>query len=289
MEVKKTGLIDQQWLSSLSRFTLPQILVRQAERLPAHAIAIREKAYGIWQAYDWQAYLRYTKHAALGFSCLGLKRGENAAIITNNHPEWLFSELAAQALGAVTLNLFTSSIAKELAVMLKRIRAAVVIVQDQEQVDKLIETREDLPHVRKVVYVDPTGMRNYIDDPWLISFAEVLRAGEAMDREEPGKFASEVDKAKPEEVALMIMTSGTTGIPKLAMLSHQNFADMARKWLESTPIAPGDNWISITPTAWIVDQMWGMGVALAGGMTMNFPETPETVTEDFREIGPSAS
>ncbi len=85
----------------------------------------------------------------------------------------------------------------------------------------------------------------------------------------------------------MIMTSGTTGIPKLAMLSHQNFADMARKWLESTPIAPGDNWISITPTAWIVDQMWGMGVALAGGMTMNFPETPETVTEDFREIGPS--
>ena len=171
--------------------------------------------------------------------------------------------------------------------MLKRIRAAVVIVQDQEQVDKLIETREDLPHVRKVVYVDPTGMRNYIDDPWLISFAEVLKAGEAMDREEPGKFASEVDKAKPEEVALMIMTSGTTGIPKLAMLSHQNFADMARKWLESTPIALGDNWISITPTAWIVDQMWGMGVALAGGMTMNFPETPETVTEDFREIGPS--
>jgi long-chain acyl-CoA synthetase len=287
MEVKKRGLIDQEWLSSLSRFTLPQILVRQAERLPAHAIAIREKAYGIWQAYDWRAYLRYTKHAALGFSCLGLKRGENAAIITNNHPEWLFSELAAQSLGAVTLNLFTSSIAKELAVMLKRIRAAVVIVQDQEQVDKLIETREDLPHVRRVVYVDPTGMRNYADDPWLISFAEVLKLGEAADLKEPGKFASEVDKAKAEQVALMIMTSGTTGIPKLAMLSHQNFADMARKWLESTPIGLGDNWISITPTAWIVDQMWGMGVALAGGMTMNFPETPETVTEDFREIGPS--
>jgi len=287
MGFERRGPIDEEWLSSVSRFSLPQILVLQAERLPAHAAAIREKAYGIWQAYDWQTYLRYTRHLALGLSSLGLRRGERAAIITNNHPEWLFSELGAQALGAITLNLFTSSVAKELAAMLSRIQAAIVVVQDQEQVDKLIETKDHLPHVRKVIYVDPTGMRTYRDDPWLVSFAEVLKLGEAMDREEPRRFAEEVGKGKPEEVALMIMTSGTTGAPKLAMLSHQSFTDMARKWLESTPISLGDNWISITPTAWIVDQMWGMGVALCGGMTMNFPETPETATEDFREIGPA--
>ncbi len=287
MGLEKRGPIHEEWLSSLSRFTLPQILALQAERLPAEAIAIREKAYGIWQAYDWQAYLRYTRHVALGFSSIGLRRGENCAIITNNHPEWLFSELGAQALGAVTLNLFTSSVAKELTTMLNRIRAAIVVVQDQEQVDKLIEAKDGLAHVLRVVYIDPTGMRNYAGDPWLISFAEVLRIGEAIDQKEPQRFAAEMAKGRPEEVALMIMTSGTTGVPKLAMMPHSSFADMARKWLESMPISLGDNWISITPTAWIVDQMWGMGVALCGGMAMNFPETPETATEDFREIGPA--
>ncbi|MGD0660918.1 MAG: AMP-binding protein [Syntrophorhabdales bacterium] len=287
MGLEKRGPINEEWLSSLSRFTLPQILALQAERLPAEAIAIREKAYGIWQAYDWQAYLRYTRHASLGFSSIGLRRGENCAIITNNHPEWLFSELGAQALGAVTLNLFTSSVAKELTTMLNRIRAAIVVVQDQEQVDKLIEARDGLGHVLRVIYIDPTGMRSYAGDPWLISFAEVLRIGEAIDQKEPQRFAAEMAKGRPEEVALMIMTSGTTGVPKLAMMPHLSFADMARKWLESTPISVGDNWISITPTAWIVDQMWGMGVALCGGMAMNFPETPETATEDFREIGPA--
>jgi len=287
MGLERRGPINEEWLSSLSRFTLPQILALQAERLPAGAIAIREKAYGIWQAYDWKTYLRYTKWASLGFSSIGLTRGEKCAIITNNHPEWLFSELGAQALGAVTLNLFTSSVAKELAVMLNRIRAAIVVVQDQEQVDKLIEVKESLGHVKRVVYIDPTGMRNYTGDPWLISFAEVLKVGEAIDQKEPQRFATEMAKGKADEVALMIMTSGTTGTPKLAMMPHVSFADMARKWLESTPISLGDNWISITPTAWIVDQMWGMGVALAGGMAMNFPETPETATEDFREIGPA--
>ena len=287
MGFSKIGPVSEEWLSSLDRYTLPQILSRQAEQLPTGVAAVREKAYGIWQAFDWQEYLSYTRKTALGLRALGVKRGENVAIIVNNHPEWLFSELGAQALGAVTLNLFTSSTAKELTTMLVRVHAAVVVVQDQEQVDKLIEARAELPLVRRVIYIDPTGMRTYADHPWLISFSDLLKQGEELDRREPGMFAEELGKGMPEEVALMIMTSGTTGIPKLAMLSHRNFSDMAGKWLESTPISVGDNWISITPTAWVVDQMWGLGVALCGGMTMNFPETPETATEDFREIGPA--
>jgi long-chain acyl-CoA synthetase len=274
-------------LRSFNQFTLPQILAKQAERFGPERIAIREKAYGIWQAYHWQDYLRYTKHAALGFGALGLKRGENIGIITDNHPEWLFSELGAHAIGAITVNLFTSSIAKEIATLLNRIQAAYVVVQDQEQVDKLLEMKQQLSHVRKVIYVDPTGMRTYGEDSWLISFKEFLTLGRTIDQVKPTRFEEELWKGKPEEVTLMIMTSGTTGIPKLAMLSHRNFVDMAGKWLEAAPIGIGDNWISITPTAWIVDQMWGMGVALCGGMTMNFPETLETVTDDFREVGPA--
>jgi len=254
--------------------------------LGSNKIAIREKMYGIWLSYNWTDYFRYTKNVALGLKALGLKRGENIGIITDNHPEWLFTEIGAQALGAITVNLFTSSIAKELTTMLNRIQAVFVVAQDQEQVDKLLEMKEQLSTVRKVIYVDQTGMRTYANNPWLMSFKELLDLGAKLDKEQPNLFEEELWKGKPDEVALMIMTSGTTGIPKLAMISHQSFTEIARKWVETAPIGPGDNWISITPTAWIVDQMWGVGVSPLTGMTMNFPETLETMTEDFREIGP---
>jgi len=267
-------------------YTIPQILSKQAKVLGSSKVAIREKMYGIWLSYNWLDYYQFTKKVALGLKSLGLQRGENIGIITDNHPEWLFTEIGAQALGAITLNLFTSSIAKELATMLARIQAVFVVAQDQEQVDKLLEMREQLPHVRKVIYIDQTGMRTYTHNPWLISFKELLDLGAKLDHEQPHLFEEEVWKGKPDEVALMIMTSGTTGIPKLAMISHRSFTEIARKWVETAPIGPGDNWISITPTAWIVDQMWGIGVSPLTGMTMNFPETLETQAEDFREIGP---
>jgi long-chain acyl-CoA synthetase len=218
---------------------------------------------------------------------LGLKRGEHVGIILNNHPEWLFSELGSQLLGAVTLNLFTSSISDELCLALNRIQAACVFVQDQEQVDKLLDSRNRLPHIRHVIYIDPTGMRTYQKDPWLISFSELIRRGETLDGEQPNRILSELQKGGRDETALMILTSGTTGVPKLAMLSHRNLTAMAASWIEAMTIQTGENWISMSPPAWIVDQMWGVGVALVSGMTMNFPETPETVIDDFREIGPS--
>lgn len=285
-EVRKTERIDQQTLLSLMNYTLPQILFQQAKRFGSKKIAIREKMYGIWLSYTWEDYLRYTRQVALGLKHMGLQRGEKIGIITDNHPEWLFTEMGAQAIGAITVNLFTSSIAKELAIMLNRIQAVFVVAQDQEQVDKLLEVKGDLPHVRKVIYIDQTGMRTYVGNPWLMSFKELLELGAKVDQEQPHLFEEELWKGKPDEVALMIMTSGTTGIPKLAMISHRSFTEIARKWVETAPIGPEDNWISITPTAWIVDQMWGMGVSPLAGMAMNFPETLETQAEDFREIGP---
>jgi long-chain acyl-CoA synthetase len=263
------------------------MLAKQARELGSQRTAIREKNFGIWQTYNWNDYLQYTKKVALGLASLGLKRGENIGIITNNHPEWLFTELGAQALGAITLNLFTTAVAKELAFGLNRVQAAYIIAEDQEQVDKLLEVREELPFVRKVIYIDPTGMRTYTDNPWLMSFQELLELGADFDRKSPNYFTDELNKGKPDEVALMIMTSGTTGLPKLSLITHENFTEISRKWLETAPIGIGDNWISITPPAWIVDQMWGMGVTLSGGMIMNFPETIETVVEDYRDIGPT--
>ena len=198
--------IDEETLSSLDQYTFPQILSRQAERLGSDKIAIREKAYGIWQTYDWREYLRYTKFVALGLISLGLKRGENVGLILDNHPEWLFSELGVQSLGAVTVPLFTSAVAKEQAFGLKRIQATCVFAQDQEQVDKVLSCRDELPHVRRLIYMDPTGMRTYGDDPWLISFAQLLELGEDLDKEQPELFIKELWEGKPGDVALMLMT-----------------------------------------------------------------------------------
>jgi long-chain acyl-CoA synthetase len=289
MKTKEAQLkrIDQATLSTLENYTFPQILARNAERFGAKGIAIREKAYGIWLTYTWKDYLGFTRRVGLGLKSLGLQKGENVGLILDNHPEWLFAELGTQAVGGITIPFFTSAVAKELAGGLNRVQGIYVFAQDQEQVDKLLETRDQLGHVRRLIYVDPTGMRTYRNDPWLLSFKDLLDLGDKLDNEQPDLFGRELWEGKPTDVALMIMTSGTTGVPKMVMLKHENFIDMARKWLETAPVGIGDNWISITPTAWIVDQLWGVGIALSGGIVMNFPETFETAVEDFREIGPT--
>ncbi len=267
--------------------TLPQLLAKNAAHYGDTKTAIREKAYGIWQKYTWNDYFNYVRKTAAGFAALDIKRGDNLCLIVNNSPEWLFSELATHVLGATSLNLFTSSIADELAFSINRIHSPVVVAQDQEQVDKLLEVKDKLTQVRKVVYIDPTGMTSYEEDPWLTSYAGLLEAGGKFIGDHPGYVEEEIGKGRPGDIAVMIQTSGTTGVPKIAMLSHRNLATMAAQWVEATHIEPEGNWLSMSPPAWIVDQMWGMGVALGSAMTMNFPETPETVLEDFRDIGPS--
>jgi long-chain acyl-CoA synthetase len=267
--------------------TIPKMLWEQARSLGSSHIAIREKAFGIWQAYTWEDYLTYVKKTTLGLAQIGLKRGESIALITDNHAEWLFSEVAAQALGCSTLNLFTSSIPDELSFAINRLQASIVVAQDQEQVDKLLEIKDNIPCTRRVVYIDPTGMRAYRSNAWLIGYSELLEQGTALDQVEPNRFEDEINRGRSKDVAVMIQTSGTTGVSKLAMLTHRGLLAMGQCWKEALSIKPGENWISMSPPAWIVDQMWGLGVAPVSGMTMNFPETAETVLEDFREIGPA--
>ncbi|MGV8059308.1 MAG: AMP-binding protein [Smithellaceae bacterium] len=270
-----------------SRNTLPQILAENYSKYGDKKTAIRDKAYGIWQKYSWADYYRYMEKTAAGFAALTLKRGDTVCLIVENHPEWLFSAAAAHALGATTLNLFTSSVAEELCTSIQRINSPIVVVQDQEQTDKLLEIKDKLPYIRKVVYIDPTGMTSYESDPWLMSFAQLLETGEKFLQGNVNFIEEEIKKGRPDDIAVMIQTSGTTGIPKLAMLSHSNLIQIARQWTQANDIKPEENWISISPPAWIVDQMWCLGVALHSAMTINFPETAETMLEDFRDIGPS--
>jgi long-chain acyl-CoA synthetase len=273
--------------SWMSEYTLPQILVKQAERLGSSRKAIRKKYLGIWEVLTWEDYSRYVRKIALGLMSLGLKRGERVGIIVGNQPEWLISELASQALGAVTINLFTTSVAKEIVGTLQLVEASYVIAQDQEQVDKLLDCQEQPASVRKIIYVDPTGMRTYADDPRLIGFRKLLEESYDERPTEEAEFEEELWEGRPDDIAIMTLTSGTTGTPKLAMINHRNFTEMASMWMEAAPIAEGDNWISITPPAWIVDQFFGLAVTLCAGMTINFAEMEDTMVSDFREIGPT--
>ncbi len=267
--------------------TLPQILSGNAAKYSDKKTAIRDKAFGIWQKYTWTDYYRYMEKTAAGFAALGLKRGDTVCLVVENHPEWLFSAAAAHALGAMTINLFTSSIAEELNTSIGRIYSPIVVVQDQEQTDKLLEIKDKLPNIKKVVYIDPTGMTSYENDPWLISYAQLLETGESFIQKNPKFIEDEISKGRSDDIAVMIQTSGTTGIPKLAMLSHRNLISIAMQWTEANDIKPEENWISISPPAWIVDQMWCLGVAPLSAMAINFPETAETMLDDFRDIGPS--
>ncbi len=268
-------------------YTVPQLLCEQAEKIADRSVAIREKAYGIWQSWNWREYRQNVEWAALGIHAQGMKRGQTVTLILDNHAEWLFSQLAVQAIGGVPVNLFTSATADELAAIIGRLKASCVFAQDQEQVDKILERRDRFPFLKKIIYIDPTGMNGYDNEPLLISFKALLESGRAVAAENPELFQQEVRKGRPDDTAVMMLTSGTTGIPKLAMLSHRNLLFMGKQWSEALGITARDNWLSMAPPAWIVDQMWGFGVAVHSGMTMNFPEMPDTVLSDFREIGPS--
>ena len=278
--------MDSEAVASMPRYTLPQILSRQTDRLGSEKVALREKAYGKWKKYTWNEYLTFTKFTALGMISLGLKRGQNVGLILDNGPEWLFGELGIQSAGAVPFPMFASAAAEELSEDLNRIKAGFVIAQNQEQTNKLLALKTELSFIEHIIYVDPTGMSPYEDDPWLVSFSQLVELGEELDREQPDLFIKELWEGKPEDIALVMHTSGTTGTPKGVMLSHANFTDMACSWIKNAPIGMGDNWMSMNKTAWIIDQMWGVGITLCGGLVINFPESPESTMDDFRDLGP---
>ena len=264
--------------------TFPKLLVRNARRHPART-ALREKDLGIWQPISWQGYLDAVRELSLGLRELGLLRGHKLAIVGGNRPEWVMSELAAQAMGAASVGVYQDSTLHEVAFVLDHCDAEIVVAEDQEQVDKILDMLERLPKVRHVVYTDPRGLRGY-RHPALISFEAVREKGRAVLAHHPRLFEEEVAKGSADDLAIISYTSGTTGFPKGAMLSFRNLLAMALALHEVDPKRPGDEFVSFLPLAWIGEQMMSLSSALALGFTVNFPEAPETMMENVREIGP---
>jgi long-chain acyl-CoA synthetase len=273
--------------SSMAELTSPQILFRNAEKMGADKIAIREKAYGVWQPYTWKEYLEYTRSVCMGLISLGFMRGENIALITGNRPEWLFSQVGAQAAGAVAVNLSGSEMDAELVYDLNRLDVSYVFVENRKQAEKILAHRDVLAQVKRVVFIDPANMMIHKDEPWLLSFSQLMALGKHLDERKPDLFTNELWKGEHGDPAMIIMTSGVTGIPKPALLSYANLMETADKWLKNANLSSEDDWVSFSPCAGLIEQTWCIGTALACGMTINFPETSMTVMSDMRDICPS--
>ncbi|MCF6095006.1 AMP-binding protein [Microaerobacter geothermalis] len=264
--------------------TLPQLLVEKAKTI-GHKVALREKDYGIWQEWTWQSYLEEVKAFSMGLACMGFARGDKLAIVGDNRPEWVISELSAQSLGGVSVGIYQDSLPKEIAYVLNHSDAKFVVVEDQEQVDKLLEVEEEIPHIQKIIYYDPKGLRHY-HHPRLMSFLEVKDLGETFSLEHPDYYIEQVELGKSSDVAILCYTSGTTGFPKGAMLTHQNLVNMGESLMSMDSVETDDEFLSFLPLAWIGEQMMAISASLVVGFTVNFPEEPTTVQENLREIGP---
>jgi long-chain acyl-CoA synthetase len=267
------------------RETLPAVLAAQARRLGTRKVALREKRYGIWQEVTWEEYAAHARAICLGLVELGLERGDRLAVISGNRPAWLYVELAAQAAGAVPLGIFVDSPPEQVRASLEHSEARIVLVEDQEQADKVLGLRPAPPGLEHIVVDDMRGLETETD-PRLRSLAAVEQRGRELDVKEPGRHPALLERVGPDDVALLAYTSGTTGLSKAAMISHRNLLAMAAGVTEIDPVRATDEIVSFLPFAWVGEQLISVAIALHAGAVVNFPEEPETVRGDLREIGP---
>jgi long-chain acyl-CoA synthetase len=273
-------------LDSPKTDTLPKLLQRNAEENPS-AAGIREKTRGVWQTFSWADYRDNVRDLALGLASMGFKRGDKLSAVGDNRPQLYVAQLATQALGGMSVPVYQDSIASELVYVLNHAETSVIVAEDQEQVDKALSLKDKLPHLRWIVFDDPRGLWSY-KDPTLRSFESVLAAGREFAKANPDFYAAELAKGRADDVAMIAYTSGTTGNPKGVMLSHRNMIAAAESFIEVNDTKPGDNWLSYLPMAWVGDAAFSLGMALAGKLVANCPESPETVQRDLRELGPNA-
>jgi long-chain acyl-CoA synthetase len=271
--------------SELIKFTIPQLL-RWRVKETGTKVALREKDFGYWNNYTWNDYYEYVRKIALGLEKVGVKRGDKIALIGDNIPEMLFMAIGAQSLGAVSAGIYQTTLPDEIADLINYMEVTAVFCDDQEQVDKLVDIRERIPQVRKVIYEDPRGMRSYQSDDWFLFIEDLYEMGAKVYTQQPEKYDVMIEEGNPEDVCHFCLTSGTTGLPKASMMTHKNYINMGIQIAKVDKLEDTDEYVSFLPFAWIGEQMNSFGVAMATGITINFPESVETSMLDLKEIGP---
>jgi long-chain acyl-CoA synthetase len=265
--------------------TYPKLL-RLNAREHGGEIALREKDFGLWRVFTWNDYQARVHDFALGLVELGLGRGDVIGIIGDNRPDWVSAEIATHAVGAMSLGLYREVLDEEAAYLLGYGEAKLVFAEDEEQVDKLLALADRVPHLKHIVYSDPRGMRKY-DDPRLMAADKLAELGHGRAAREPGLYDQLVDKTNGEDVAILCTTSGTTAHPKLAMLAAGRLLRHCATYLAFDPKGPDDEYVSVLPLPWIMEQVYVLGKGLLCRMKVNFVEQPDTMMNDFREIAPT--
>jgi long-chain acyl-CoA synthetase len=265
--------------------TIPKFWLETAKKYWDKKVAMREKEFGIWMPVTWQQYYENVKKLALGLVSLGLEAGDKVAIIGDNRPEALWTEMATMCVGGIGVWLFQDSLLDEVQYIVDHSDAKIFVGEGQEEVDKALNIKDNCPKLLKVLWDDPKGMRDY-DDTILISLKEVMRIGEELDRKEPRLFEDLISKGRADDTCLLFYTSGTTSLPKGALLSHYNMLTMGQNLMKVDPYFESDDFVSYLPFAWIGEQMMSISCGVLAGFTLNFPEEPETAQENIREIGP---
>ncbi|MBI3624815.1 MAG: AMP-binding protein [Candidatus Rokubacteria bacterium] len=265
--------------------TLPKLLLETARYYGDRKIAMREKEFGVWRPITWRRYLTEVRLLALGFRALGLRSGDKVALIGHNRPEGLWAEMATLAIGGIVVWLYQDALIDEVQYVLDHSDARFLVGEGQQEVDKGLAVTPRCPKLERIIWDDPKGMRGY-DDPSLMSLADVRRLGEELDAKDPEAFERMVAQGRCDDVALLFYTSGTTAQPKGALLSHRNMLKMGQNMLAVDPCGESDDFVSFLPFSWIGEQMMSISCGLMAGFTINFPEDPETVQRDIREIAP---
>ncbi|EJB8443531.1 long-chain fatty acid--CoA ligase [Vibrio parahaemolyticus] len=273
------------WADITSLDTFPKVLQHNAKHWPEQ-VAMREKEFGIWREFTWQDYENRVKWMALSLQDLGIGEQDVVGLLGDNRPEWVWGELAAHAIKGYSLGIYQDSMHEEVAYLINYAKAKVVIAEDEEQCDKLLELGDEIPSVEYIIYCDPRGMRKY-DDPRLIDVEQVYKKGQLIDKADPDKYLNMVAVTKGSDLSILCTTSGTTSKPKLAQLHSGSFLDHCAAYLRADPRSPGDNYVSVLPLPWIMEQVYVVGQALISRQIVNFVEEQETMMSDLREIGPN--
>ena len=265
--------------------TFPKLLLTHATQRPS-APAMREKEYGIWQTISWQDMAAMVANMACGLHQAGLKRGEHMVVVGSNRPRLYATMLAAQSLGAIPIPLYQDAAAAECVFPMTNAEVRLCVVEDQEQVDKMLEVRETYTALTHIYYDDPRGLRKY-DEPGLGSMDELLASGEAFAKQHPQFYKEQVEVGTKEDVAAMFFTSGTTGNPKGVVHTHGTLIDRAQAGAEFDRLTSNEDVLAYLPPAWIGQNIFSYAQWLVAGYVVNCPESSATVMIDLKEIGPT--
>lgn len=263
--------------------TLP-IRLRQHAAIRPRALALRHKDLGLWREYTWGEYARLTALAGLGLRALGVQPGDRVAVLGDNRPEWLFADLGAQGIGAIVVGVYSTSPAAEIEYVLEHSGSVVAVVEDEEQLDKVLEVRDRLPALRDIVIMEPRGATHHLAAGACLPFEQLVQLGESRP---PDEFDAAVDGLRLEDVAILVYTSGTTGPPKGAMLTHANLMAAGETWGAAMGGGPGDELLSYLPLCHIAERLLSCVDALTGGYCVSFGGGGEELVADLREVQPT--